>query len=228
MSELIDFRILQELSAEVVKIKAPEGYYTVEQVAFLGLSKDRINQKWLYQDTVTCFTLAIHNGLSVIRHKDRIEMRGNDNTSLSEVAFNQIEEDDKQVIAANIAILLALAKGIFTLPKSAEPMVVLDSLPGYDFNRPYVGYDSFQTFKAIDPEIASKYGQTVIATQLSNSEYNARYAKLGKKNNMKSPPGAAGHKFMGWLVVRRFGTKRQYETWMPEMAFEDCYALASK
>lgn len=60
-------------------------------------------------------------------------------------------------------------------------------MTGYDFNRPYIGYEAFQTFKAIDPEVAAQYGQTVIATELSNSEYNSRYAKFAKKNNMKPP-----------------------------------------
>lgn len=98
-------------------------------------------------------------------------------------------------------------------------------MTGYDYDRPYVSHESFQKFNAIDPDIAAKYGQTVIATQLSNSEYNSRYARLGKKNNMKRPPGAGRHKFMGWLVVRKLGTSRQYETWMPEDAFEECYEL---
>ncbi len=98
-------------------------------------------------------------------------------------------------------------------------------MTGYDFNRPYIGYEAFQTFKAIDPEIAAQYGETVIATELSNSEYNSRYAKFSKKNNMKNPPGAGRHKFMGWLVVRKYGTTGQYETWMPEEAFKECYEL---
>lgn len=62
-------------------------------------------------------------------------------------------------------------------------------MTGYDFNRPYIGYEAFQTFKAIDPEVAAQYGQTVIATELSNSEYNSRYAKLSKEKNMKNPLG---------------------------------------
>lgn len=33
---------------------------------------------------------------------------------------------------------------------------------------------------------------------------------------------------MGWLVVRKYGTTSQYETWMPEEAFEECYELCPK
>lgn len=101
-------------------------------------------------------------------------------------------------------------------------------MTAYDYNRPYIDYEEFKTFRAIDPEVAAEYGATVIATELSNSEYNSRYAKLSKKNNMKNPPGAGRHKFMGWLVVRRYGTSRQYETWMPDHAFEECYELTSQ
>ncbi len=101
-------------------------------------------------------------------------------------------------------------------------------MTAYDYNRPYIGYEAFKTFKAIDLQIAAEYGTTVIATELSNSEYNSRYAKFSKKNNMKNPPGAGRHKLMGWLVVRKYRTSSQYVTWMPQEVFEECYEPTSQ
>jgi hypothetical protein len=39
---------------------------------------------------------------------------------------------------------------------------------------------------------------------------------------MKKPP-SCGRYFSGFLVVRNLGRKNQYETWMPEVVFEELY-----
>jgi hypothetical protein len=40
---------------------------------------------------------------------------------------------------------------------------------------------------------------------------------------MKPPPGSHIHIMPGYLVVRKLGTPDQYETWMPDVVFEELY-----
>lgn len=95
-------------------------------------------------------------------------------------------------------------------------------MTGYDYKRPYIDAASLALFKAINPDVANRYGQTVMATSMGNFEYAARYSLMSKSNNMKEPPGI-GRKFLGYLVIRRLCQPNQYETWMPEDAFEETY-----
>ena len=95
----------------------------------------------------------------------------------------------------------------------------------YDYDRPYISQTDMGTYVATDGDTASQYGRTVRATELSNVEYKTRFGRFADSNNMKAPP-SCGRIFMGYLVVRRMGTKHQYETWMPDHAFEEVYAPA--
>jgi hypothetical protein len=95
----------------------------------------------------------------------------------------------------------------------------------YDYERPFLPQSKMGTYVAIDPDAAANYGRTVRATETSNIEYKLRFDRWSRENNMKPPP-SCGRIFMGFLVVRRLGTKHQYETWMPDHAFKDVYAPA--
>lgn len=96
-------------------------------------------------------------------------------------------------------------------------------MTGYDFNKPFVDSGSLPIFRAIDAEVASRYGTTVRATQMSNSDYARRHTRLAQSNNMKPPP-SHGRIFDGYLVVRKIDTSSQYETWIPDHAFDEIYA----
>jgi hypothetical protein len=95
------------------------------------------------------------------------------------------------------------------------------NMTGYDYDRPFMDHASMKCYDAIDSATAAQYGKTVLAVELSNSEYGQRFQNLARANNMKAPP-SAGRIFSGWPIVRNTGTRSQYETWMPEMAFDDC------
>ena len=92
----------------------------------------------------------------------------------------------------------------------------------YDFNRPFADSSTFPFYTAIDGDVASRYGRTVQAMAMSNAEYDIRYKRLPNSNNMKPPPNHT-RIFGGYLVVRKLDTPDQYETWMPDHAFEDVY-----
>ena len=95
-------------------------------------------------------------------------------------------------------------------------------MTGYDFQRPFADPSTFATYTARDAEVGSRYGQTVKAFEMSNSEYGLRYKRLHVQNKMKPPPS---HQriFSGFLVLRSLGSHQQYETWMPDDVFEDLY-----
>lgn len=95
----------------------------------------------------------------------------------------------------------------------------------YDYDRPYIVQADMREYIATDRKTSSQYGRMVKATELSNVEYKTRFGRFAKSNNMKPPP-SCGRIFMGYLVVRRMGAKDQYETWMPDHAFEEVYAPA--
>ena len=96
----------------------------------------------------------------------------------------------------------------------------------FDSDRPFIPQDGMPIYVATDADTASEYGRTVKAIELSNIHYKIRFGKLHRANNMKPPP-SCGRIFMGYLVVRRLGTKQQYETWMPDHVFEELYAPAA-
>jgi len=93
----------------------------------------------------------------------------------------------------------------------------------YDPNRPYLDLDSMEFFTALRKDVAMKYGKTVKAMELSNREYERRFNRLAGKHNMMPPPGSHIHIMLGYLVVRRLGSPKQYETWMPDDVFEELY-----
>lgn len=92
----------------------------------------------------------------------------------------------------------------------------------YDFERPFVSVESITLYEAVDAAVSAKYGRRVRATKLSNIEYKIRFDRLSRANNMKPPPRTA-RIFGGYLVIRKLGTNEQYETWIPEDAFEEVY-----
>ena len=95
-------------------------------------------------------------------------------------------------------------------------------MTSFDFNKCYLEEAEMQVFEAFDSEVAAKYGRQVRAVELSNTEYDRRYQRMAEARNMKPPPSHL-RIFPGYLVVRRLGRTNQYETWMPDHAFEDCY-----
>ena len=95
-------------------------------------------------------------------------------------------------------------------------------MTGYDFDRPFADSAVFPLYDAVDREVASRYGHTVRAMEMSNSEYATRYNRFRKSTNMKPPP-SHGRTFGGYLVVRKLGGPDQYETWIPDMAFTEIY-----
>lgn len=80
-----------------------------------------------------------------------------------------------------------------------------------------------EQYQARDRDTAQKYGKVVKALEITNREYSQRLDKLSGTRSMKPPPGSAIHIMMGFLVVRKLGTSRQYETWMPGDVFDELY-----
>src|SRR5262245_20616722 len=93
----------------------------------------------------------------------------------------------------------------------------------HDFNRPYLDLESMNFFTSVRKSDARRYGKTVRAFGLSNREYQRRFNRLGRQNNMKPPPGSEIHIMPGYLVVRKLGTRNQYETWIPDYVFQEIY-----
>ena len=114
-----------------------------------------------------------------------------------------------------------LAKLPFT--HSLGKLSVNTNMSGYDFNLPFIDASSLPEFRAIDSEVAARYGRSVKATPMSNFDYAQRHKRMAQSNNMKSPP--SHHRiFSGYLAIRKVGTPGQYETWIPYDAFQDIYA----
>ena len=93
---------------------------------------------------------------------------------------------------------------------------------GYDFSKKYMDKWAMDQFAALDKDIGSQYGNVVRAIPISNREYQHRYDKLKDSRNMRPPP-SSGRIFPGYLVIRKLGTKQEYETWIPGDAFEEMY-----
>jgi hypothetical protein len=96
----------------------------------------------------------------------------------------------------------------------------------YDPNRPFWDLDQMSVYEAINAETAKESGPRVKAMVLSNVQYMARVARFGSERRMRSPQHNL-RVILGYLVVRRLGTPRQYETWMTEDLFEELYREAS-
>lgn len=101
-----------------------------------------------------------------------------------------------------------------------------DHQMSYDYSRPFVERTAFEEYVATDRNVARRYGSTVLATELSNVEYKIRFFRMHHGHRMKAPPGT-GRIFPGYLVVRRLGTPDEYETWIPDEAFEDIYVRST-
>jgi hypothetical protein len=92
----------------------------------------------------------------------------------------------------------------------------------HDFSRPFVDALQLPIYEALDMEEAREYGKTVRATAMSNVEYSERHKKFASSRTMMRVP--SHHRiFPGYLVVRKMGTKNEYETWMPDHVFEELY-----
>jgi hypothetical protein len=77
-------------------------------------------------------------------------------------------------------------------------------------------------YAATEANTAKKYGRVVRALAISNREYQHRYDKLFETREMKPPP-SSGRIFPGYLVVRKLNSPHEYETWIPDHAFEEVY-----
>lgn len=95
-------------------------------------------------------------------------------------------------------------------------------MTGYDYERPYISTDQLTLYRATDPVLAQRYGKHVKATEMSNVEYKQRFERLSAKQSMKAPP-STGRIFPGYLVIRHLDRADAYETWIPDMGFEDSY-----
>lgn len=95
---------------------------------------------------------------------------------------------------------------------------------GYDYSKKYMDKWAMDSFAALDMETAGRYGKLVQAVYISNREYQHRYDKLKDSRTMKPPP-LSGRIFPGYLVIRKLGTKQEYETWIPDEAFQEMYKL---
>lgn len=93
----------------------------------------------------------------------------------------------------------------------------------YDSKNVLIDVDRMDSYKALDPDIEQKYGSIVKAICISNREYIQRYNELSEKQNMKPPPSSHMHVYPGYLVVRNLGKSSQYETWIPDSAFDEIY-----
>jgi len=46
---------------------------------------------------------------------------------------------------------------------------------------------------------------------------------LSGSSDHHGPPSSHRHIYLGYLVVRKLGTPDQYETWMPDLVFDELY-----
>ena len=88
--------------------------------------------------------------------------------------------------------------------------------------RPYVTDSDMATYVALDRKTAAEYGPKVLAVAIANIDFKRRFEKSLSHRHMQPPP-SCGRIFLGYLVVRKWGTPSEYETWMPSVAFEELY-----
>ena len=97
----------------------------------------------------------------------------------------------------------------------------------YDFTRPFVDRKDLCEYVAMDNTVAGRYGSVILATELSNKEYKIRFEKMQDARRMKPPPSSL-RIFPGYLAVRNLGTPTEYETWIPDHAFDEIYRKRSR
>ena len=97
----------------------------------------------------------------------------------------------------------------------------------YDYDRPFVERENLSEYVATDKTVARRYGSVILATGLSNKEYKIRFERMRKDRRMKPPPSSL-RIFPGYLAVRKLGTPSEYETWIPDDAFEEIYRRRSR
>ena len=88
--------------------------------------------------------------------------------------------------------------------------------------RPWITREQMKLYKARDRRTAKLYGETVAAAQIANVDFKARHSKYANERKMSAPP-SCGRIFLGYLVVRQLDTTEEYETWMPEIVFDELY-----
>lgn len=91
-------------------------------------------------------------------------------------------------------------------------------------NQPLLDATTLPLYETSDPEVIARFGASVRAIVMSNTDYAYRYRHLAAKHKMMQPPSHS-RIFAGYLVVRKLGRKDEYETWMPDHAFDDLYVL---
>lgn len=94
----------------------------------------------------------------------------------------------------------------------------------FDHSRKFMDKNAMRVYRAVDSGISKRFGETVRAVEVSNREYQHRYDKLSTSRSMRPPP-SSDRIFPGYLVVRKLETPNEYETWIPEEGFEECYEL---
>jgi hypothetical protein len=94
----------------------------------------------------------------------------------------------------------------------------------FDHSKKLMDINAMEEYQCVDSAVAKKYGSFVKAIAISNREYQHRYDKLSLSRAMRKPP-LSGRIFPGYLTVRNLGKVNQYETWIPDHAFEGTYEL---
>jgi hypothetical protein len=94
--------------------------------------------------------------------------------------------------------------------------------------RPFVSLEQMGSYSARDRITAQKYGLIVKAAEISNRDYGYRYTKYSSSRAMQPPPSSHIHIYLGFLVVRKLGTLKQYETWMPSEVFDELYVAVGE
>lgn len=91
-------------------------------------------------------------------------------------------------------------------------------------NQPLLDSSKLPLYETFDPDVIARFGASVRAIVMSNTDYAFRHRQLATKQKMMQPPSHS-RIFAGYLVVRKLGRKDEYETWMPDHVFDDLYVL---
>lgn len=92
----------------------------------------------------------------------------------------------------------------------------------FDHSKKFMDSRAMHKYRSIDKSTAKKYGEYVFANEMTNAEYDQRYARLKNTRRMQHR-NPYRRIYPGYLVVRKMDTKEEYETWMPDHAFEEVY-----